>query len=109
MEFANENGVSTIFLEGSINSQNVYELEKDIKNILAVHPGEKTVLDASSLRYISSSGLRLLIKLQKDASDPITICEVSPEVYEIFDMTVLPNSWIFEKRCDRYPLKALCP
>ena len=109
MKYANENGALTIFLEGSIDSQNVHDLEKDIKNILEAHPEEKTVLEASALRYISSAGLRLLIKLQKEASSPITICEVSPEVYEIFDMTRLNKIMDIRKKMRQISLEGAVP
>ncbi|MBQ9438851.1 MAG: STAS domain-containing protein [Lachnospiraceae bacterium] len=87
MKSAIENGVLTIYLEGRISSQNVHDLGKEIENILADCPGDKVVFEASALSYISSAGLRLLISLQKKVSNTITVCEVSPEVYETFDMT----------------------
>ncbi len=105
MKFADENGVLTIFLEGSIDSLNVHDLEKDIKNILTVHPGEKTVYDASGLSYISSAGLRMLMMLQKEAASPITICEVPPEVYDIFEMTGFTKIMDIQKKMRQISLK----
>ena len=45
-----------------------------------------TQLDASALQYISSAGLRVLMKLQKTAGQ-VHICNVSEEVYEILELT----------------------
>ena len=44
------------------------------------------MIDASDLEYISSAGLRILLQLRKSHSD-ITITDVSPDVYEILDVT----------------------
>ena len=50
---------------------------------MAAKPAE---LDASQLEYISSAGLRVLLKLTKAVGD-VTVNNVSSEVYEIFDVT----------------------
>ena len=67
-------------LKGSIDSTNAPALEKEILSAL---PKE---LDASELEYISSAGLRILLKLTK-AVGTVTIHNVNSEVYEIFDVT----------------------
>lgn len=67
-------------IKGKIDSANASVFEKDI---MAVLPKE---LDAAELAYISSAGLRVLLKLKKTVGD-VTICNVSPEVYEILDIT----------------------
>lgn len=41
---------------------------------------------AKKLEYISSAGLRVLLKLTKSVGE-VSIVNVSPEVYEIFDVT----------------------
>lgn len=63
-----------------IDSTNAPELEKEI---MAALPTE---IDASGLEYISSAGLRVLLKLTKTVGE-VTICNVRPEVYEILDVT----------------------
>ncbi len=67
-------------IKGKIDSTNAPQFEEEI---LAAKPTE---IDASGLQYISSAGLRVLMKLRKQVDD-VTIFNVSPEVYEIFDVT----------------------
>ena len=67
-------------MKGKIDSTNAAKFEKEI---MAVKPSE---LDASQLEYISSAGLRVLLKLAKSVGD-VTVNNVSSEVYEIFDVT----------------------
>lgn len=109
MKFTIENGVLTIFLEGKIYLQNVRDLKKDVEKILTAHPGKKTVYDASELSYISSAGLRMLMVLQKEASSPITICGVSPDVYEIFYMTGFTQIMNIQKKIREISLEGAVP
>ena len=67
-------------LKGKIDSTNAPEFEKEL---LAALPTE---IDASELAYISSAGLRVLMKLRKTVGD-VTVINVSTDVYEIFDVT----------------------
>jgi uncharacterized protein (TIGR02172 family) len=67
-------------IKGKIDSANAPEFEKEI---MAALPTE---IDAAELEYISSAGLRVMMKLRKAVGDVI-VCNVSPEVYEIFDVT----------------------
>ena len=67
-------------IKGKIDSNNAAEFEKEL---MAAKPAE---LDASELEYISSAGLRVLLKLAKALGD-VTVNNVSSEVYEIFEVT----------------------
>ena len=67
-------------LKGKIDSTNAPEFEKEL---MAALPTE---IDASELAYISSAGLRVLMKLRKTVGD-VTVVNVSTDVYEIFDVT----------------------
>ncbi len=67
-------------IKGKIDTTNAAEFEKEI---MAAKPAE---LDASELEYISSAGLRVLLKLAKTVGD-VTVNNVSREVYEIFNVT----------------------
>ena len=67
-------------IKGKIDSTNAPEFEKEI---MAALPAE---IDASQLEYISSAGLRVLMKLRKAVGE-VTVMNVSSDVYEIFDVT----------------------
>lgn len=67
-------------IKGKIDSTNATEFEKEL---MAAKPAE---IDASQLEYISSAGLRVLLKLTKTVGD-VTVNNVSGEVYEIFRVT----------------------
>lgn len=82
-----ENNKLTIMLEGRIDSANAPELEEAIDACMGENAGATVGLDASRLSYISSAGLRILMKLRKKTGKTVTIKNVSPEVYEIFDVT----------------------
>ena len=77
--------MKTIQLKGRIDSRNVADLEQQI--LASVSPGMDIELDASELDYISSAGLRMLMKLRKQVNKKYPVYHVSPEVYEIFEVT----------------------
>ena len=86
----------SIKLTGRIDSNNAAVLEKDLLTELEGHPGAPVVLDASSLEYISSAGLRVLLRIRKQHPD-MKITGVSSEVYEILDMTGFTEMMQVEK------------
>ncbi len=75
-----------IELEGKINSENVEDIDKEVRTLIK-GTGLNYMFDADKLEYITSAGLRFLLKLKKEKKDELTIINVSPEVYEIFEMT----------------------
>ena len=81
-----EEQVLTIFLEGAIDSATAPEAEAQIMEQYHARPVKAVVLDAQELRYISSSGLRVLLKLRK-LEQNLTLINASTEVYEILEMT----------------------
>ena len=86
MEYTLENNVCTIQLQGRIDSANAPAAENEILQIRAKAPQADTVLDCEKLEYISSAGLRVILRLKK-AVPGTTLINVSPEVYEILEMT----------------------
>lgn len=80
------NGILTIFLDGRVDSSNAETTESEICSICQTNSAQALVLDAEALQYISSAGLRVILRLRK--SDPtLKIINASSEVYDIFDMT----------------------
>ncbi len=80
-------GMLTFFLTGRIDSANVASLEDEIATEMSFYDDENIAFDASALEYISSAGLRILLKLKKLIKKPVRVCNVSDEVYDIFSVT----------------------
>lgn len=87
MHFQENNGSLQIFLEGRIDSTNAQSVEDEISKIVISYPGLSPEFDATDLSYISSVGLRVLLKYAKQTGQKLRIQNVSKEVYEIFEVT----------------------
>ena len=86
----------TIELKGRIDSNNAARVEAEILQKLAGAEDQALTLDAAGLEYISSAGLRVILRLKK--SHPVLrILNVSSEVYEILDMTGFTEMMTVEK------------
>ena len=85
-------------LEGRIDSNNAGEFEENTRGVIAQNPGKDIVFDASKLEYISSAGLRVLMKIRKETGQEVTVKDVSMEVYEIFEVTGFTEILNVEKR-----------
>ena len=76
----------TIRLSGHIDSANAANVEGEIaKARFGINYTDVTV-DCEKLEYISSAGLRILLRLRKELPD-IKVVNVTPEVYDVFEMT----------------------
>ena len=82
-----EGNVITIVLPERIDTLNASEAEAAINSALDANSGyREVVLDASDLTYISSVGLRVILRLKR-SHDDLKIVEVASEPYEVFEMT----------------------
>lgn len=77
----------TLYPEGHIDTNNAGQFEKDAFEAIEEAQGASLVIDATNLEYISSSGLRVMMKLMKRTASRIPVVNVSPAVFEIFDVT----------------------
>ena len=76
-----------IRLAGRVDSSNAAATEEEIAQLRETYGEDRNiVIDAEELSYISSAGLRILLRLRKQQAG-LRIDNVSPEVYDIFDMT----------------------
>ncbi len=76
----------SLSLEGELNSVNAEAVEKEI---LAAIKGKKFTtlfLDLSKMTYVSSAGLRVILKL-KQAYGNVVLTEVPPSIYDVLQMT----------------------
>ena len=89
-----------IALDGRIDASNANATEVEIFSIKNDNPGKRIVIDAENLVYISSAGLRVVLKLRK--GDPeLSIINVAADVYEVLDMTGFTDMVTVEKAYPR--------
>ncbi len=81
-----ENGHLTLFLTGHIDSANSIRTEELVDQVITQFMPASLSIDCSELKYISSAGLRILLRLRHRFPD-LRLDNVSSEIYEILDMT----------------------
>ena len=85
-----------VAVEGRIDASNAALAEEQIFAIRKENEGKHTVIDADNLEYISSAGLRVILKIRKE-EPKLAIINVAPEVYDVFDMTGFTDMVTVEK------------
>ena len=83
-----QNGDSlTIALEGRLDTITAPQLESELRPVM--DSIKDLVFDLTDLVYISSAGLRVLLASQKtmNKQGSMCICNVSPDVMEVFELT----------------------
>jgi len=78
-----------ITVEGRLDTTQSDSFEKQVGETLQ-DDHKKVVLDCKGLNYISSSGLRVFLILQKKMAaegGALKICNLQPSIKEIFDMS----------------------
>ncbi len=96
-----ENDKLTIFLEGRIDSGSAPAAEREILSAVGNASGANVVLDAEKLEYVSSAGLRVLMKLRRRAGTALPILNASAEVYDILEVTGFTELFDVRKRLRR--------
>ena len=81
-----ENNILTIYPEGTLDTNNADQFGEEVAKIRETYPDGQLVLDLDDLTYISSAGLRQILKLKKREAD-FKIINCSSEIYDIFEMT----------------------
>ena len=77
----------TLKVSGRLDTQTAPELEKELDASL---PGTKDLtFDMSGLEYVSSAGLRVILKAQKamNAQGSMKLTGVNDSIMEVFDIT----------------------
>ena len=94
--YRTDKSILYIAIEGRIDASNAREAEEKIFAIKAENADKHTVIDADNLEYISSAGLRVILKLRKE-EPKLAIINVASEVYDVFDMTGFTDMVTVEK------------
>ena len=77
----------TLKVSGRLDTQTAPELENELDSIL---PGLKELtFDMTNLEYVSSAGLRVILKAQKamNAQGSMKLTGVNDSIMEVFDIT----------------------
>lgn len=90
MKHTLENNALTLYLEGELNSYTSKDVEKEIESIMSGQTFDKVILDLEKLTYISSAGLRIVVRIKKQC-DNLTLVKVPNGVYDIFKMVGFDN------------------
>ena len=80
------NEILTVGLQGHIDSNNAADVEAEITEAREGAEIKNVVIDMQDLQYISSAGLRILLRLKKIYPE-LRIVNVSSEVYEVLNIT----------------------
>ena len=72
--------------EGRIDTNTSPAVEAEIDSLRAANPHSEAVLDLENVEYLSSAGLRVVLRLRKN-EPTLEVINVASEVYEVFDMT----------------------
>ena len=98
--FRTDKNILYIAIEGRIDASNAALAEEKIFAIRKENEGKHSVIDADNLEYISSAGLRVILKIRKE-EPKLAIINVAPEVYDVFDMTGFTDMVTVEKAYKR--------
>ena len=79
--------VNTIVLSGRLDTVTAPQLEAELEKILS--DSDALVLDMANLEYISSAGLRVILKAQKamNTKGTMKLIHVGASIMEVFDIT----------------------
>lgn len=82
-----ENGNVTLTVSGRLDTTTAPELEKTVDGVL--DGTKELVFDMTGLEYISSAGLRVILKAQKamNAQGSMKLTGVNDSIMEVFDIT----------------------
>ena len=86
MNFELKENKLIISLEGRIDSNTSNDIENDITKIINDNSFEQLVLGFENVEFLSSAGLRVILRLKKKYNN-ISVINVVPEVYDVFEMT----------------------
>ena len=92
----------TIRITGSIRIENAKRIEEELFKVRKEHPEGKLILDFSTLHYISSSGLRVLLNIAKQEKEKAVVSGLSLDLMEIFDQTGFSRMFEIQRKRNEY-------
>ena len=100
-------GTLTISFSGHIDVDGAARLQEQALPLVRQTDCDEVAIDCRDITYLSSAGLRLLLNISKQCPQ-IHLIEVTPEVYEVFDMTGLTEILDIRKAYRRVSVEG-CP
>lgn len=101
VKYDTSDGKNVLRLCGRIDSSNAEASEKLMLSLLPSPVPDTLVIDASDLEYISSAGLRILMRLRKQTNKKLPITETAQPIYEIFEVTGFTELFDISKKMRR--------
>lgn len=92
-------GVFVLYPEGRLDSDTYTILEKKIEYLFRVGEASHMTFDMTGLNYISSMGIRVLMKAQKDLKKrggAISMMNLQPQIVKVFEIIkALPSMRVY--------------
>ena len=81
------NDAVTLIVSGRLDTQTAPELENELDAVLPAL--KELIFDMTNLEYVSSAGLRVILKAQKamNAQGSMKLTGVNDSIMEVFDIT----------------------
>ena len=81
------NDAATLIVSGRLDTQTAPELENELDSVLSGL--KELIFDMTNLEYVSSAGLRVILKAQKamNAQGSMKLTGVNDSIMEVFDIT----------------------
>ncbi len=86
LTYSLSDGTLSLPLSGRVDSASAPAVEEELRRLLAETGAERLTLDCEDLGYISSAGLRVLLRLKKSIPE-LRLVNVSSQVYEVLETT----------------------
>jgi anti-sigma B factor antagonist len=93
-----DNSLYTVLIEGRLDTLTAPQAQTDLLD--AADQAAHMILDANSLSYISSTGLRVLLMVQKHLKikkGHLTIVGLAPELKTVFDISGFTSLFYFSE------------
>jgi anti-anti-sigma factor len=102
METKAVNGVTVVTFMKKFNSETAPEVDAALKELMG--KGEKKIVcDFSSVDYINSTGLRILLtaaKMMSKSGGKLAICSLKPQVRNVFEIAGFNQIFRIFGSCD---------
>ena len=85
-----------IYIRGKLDIHMATQIEDEVEEIFNRFSGKNFLLNLEDLEYVSSSGLRIFITLQRQlngASRKLRICNLTERVYGTFEVVELTTAF----------------